>query len=115
MSIAFYYDVPGNPQIYAAVKAEIGPAAPRGLVTQLVLQIDHGLRHMMIWNTREEWEEFRIARVEPAVRKVLTSRGIPAPADPPAIVPLNLVDLWAPAPPAHASAATRVATAEGNP
>lgn len=102
MAIGFSYDVPGNPQIYAAVKAEIGPAAPAGLIAQIVLRVEHGLRHMMIWHTWQEWDEFRAARVEPAVRKVLTARDIPVPSDPPAITRLDLIDIWIPAQAAHA-------------
>ena len=102
MPYAFSYDVPGSPQMYAAVKAEIGPTAPVGLTAQLVLQVEHGLRHVMIWDSRDDWEEFRAARVEPAVRKVLTSAGIAAPTTAPAITPLQLVDIWIPGPPAWA-------------
>jgi hypothetical protein len=98
MSYAFSYEVPGNPNIYAAVKAEIGPAVPAGLITQIVLQVERGLRHVMVWDSREDWERFRTIRVEPAVEKVLTSAGIPAPRERPAITTLDLVDVWGPGP-----------------
>ena len=96
MAYAFSYDVPGSPQMYAAVKAAIGPTVPVGLTAQLVLQVESGLRHVMIWNSRDDWEKFRSARVEPAVLKVLSSAGIPAPTEAPAITPLQLVDIWIP-------------------
>lgn len=96
MSFAFCYDVPGNPQMYAAVKAEIGPAVPAGLITQLVVQVERGLRHIMVWESSEQWERFRTTRVEPAVEKVLASSGISAPPAAPAITTLRLVDVWTP-------------------
>lgn len=97
MTIAFSYDVPGNPQIYAAIKAEIGPDVPDGLITQLVLRVEHGLRHVMVWDTPEHWEQFQAARVEPAVDKVLAAAGITAPRETPVITTLDLVDVWGPA------------------
>jgi hypothetical protein len=97
MSIAFSYDVPGSPQIYAAVKAEIGPSVPEGLIAQLVLQVEHGLRHIMVWDTPEHWAQFRDARVEPAVAKVLAAARITAARETPVITTLDLVDVWTPA------------------
>jgi hypothetical protein len=97
MSITFSYDVPGNPKIYAAVKSEIGPAAPDGLIAQLVLQVEHGLRHVMVWETSEHWERFQTDRVEPAVDKVLAAAGITALREAPVITTLDLLDVWAPA------------------
>jgi hypothetical protein len=98
MSYAFSYEVPGNPTIYAAVKAEIGPDVPAGLIAQVVLQVEHGLRHIMVWNTPEDWELFSSTRVDPAVDKVLAAAGISAPRETPAITRLDLVDVWAPGP-----------------
>jgi hypothetical protein len=96
MPVSFYYDVPGNPQLYNAVQAEIGRSAPEGLILHLVLQVEHRLRHVMIWDNPEDWERFRTGRVEPAVRKVLASAGIPEPPARPDISPLELVDVWIP-------------------
>jgi hypothetical protein len=98
MAFAFSYDVPGDPQMYAAVKGAIGPAVPEGLIVQLVVQAEHGLRHVMVWEAREHWERFRTSRVEPAVRQVLASSGISAPSAAPAITPVRLVDVWVPGP-----------------
>jgi hypothetical protein len=98
MSYAFSYEVPGNPAIYAAVKAEIGPDVPTGLIAQLVLQVEQGLRHIMVWNTPEDWELFSRTRVDPAVDKVLAATGISAQREVPAITTLDLVDVWAPGP-----------------
>jgi hypothetical protein len=98
MSYAFSYEVPGNPKIYAAVKAEIGPDVPAGLIAQIVLQVEQGLRHIMVWNTREDWELFSSTRVDPAVDKVLAAAGISAQREAPEITRLDLVDVWAPGP-----------------
>jgi hypothetical protein len=98
MPYAFSYEVPGNPEIYAAVKAAIGPEVPHGLVTQLVIRVEHGLQHLMVWDEPASWDHFRTSRVEPAVRRVLNAAGVQAPTTAPEITTLDLVDLWVPAP-----------------
>ncbi len=93
MAHAFYYDAPGNPEIYRLVSQEIGPQSPEGLIVQLVTAIDGGLRHLNVWRTREEWEAFRDSRVRPAVAAVLERLGIPAPTENPLEYPLDLIDV----------------------
>ena len=93
MTYAFYYDAPGNPKIYAMVSEQLGSEPPQGLVVQVVTSIGHGLRHLQVWESREEWEAFRDTRVVPAVSTVLTQLAIPAPTGPPVEHILDLVDI----------------------
>ena len=94
MPYAFFYDVPASQEMYRTVKALIGEAPPEGLVAQLVVQTDHGLRHIGVWNSPDEWQRFHAERVEPAVHTVLRNAGFThMPPDPP-LQPLDLVDVW---------------------
>jgi hypothetical protein len=92
VSYAFEYDVPANEQFYQRVKAEIGDEKPRGLVAHLVVKRDGGLRHIEVWESKEDWERFRQERAEPALDKVFAAAGI-APRPPrPQEQELPLVD-----------------------
>src|SRR3954463_1688527 len=91
MTYAFYYDAPGNPKIYGMVSEQLGRERPPGLVVQVVTSTGHGLRHLQVWESREEWEAFRDTRVQPAVSAVLGRLRIPAPVGPPIEHALELV------------------------
>jgi hypothetical protein len=93
MPYSFFYDVPGNPQIYEQVKAAVGAERPDGLVVHLVVETDGGLRHIDVWDSQADWECFRAERVQPAVRKVLASMGVPDVPEP-TVQELQLVDVW---------------------
>ena len=94
MSYAFTYQVPATPQMYAEVKQAIGEQVPKGLVVHLVDQVEGGLRHTEVWDSKAEWEQFHQERVEPAVHQVLTAAGFTEmPPDPPT-EELELVDVW---------------------
>ena len=93
MTYCFYYDAPGSPQVYEMVSRELGPDRPDSLVLQLVTRVDGGLRHLNVWDSREQWESFRDDRVRPAVASVLARLGVPAPDVPPQEHGLELVDV----------------------
>jgi hypothetical protein len=76
MTYAFYYDAPGNPHIYALVNEAIGVDPPAGRLVHLVTTTETGLRHLGVWQSREQWESFRDERVRPAVTAVLARLGI---------------------------------------
>ena len=65
MAYAFFYDMPGTEELYRRVKAEIGEEAPKGLLVQLVVRQDGGLRHFNVWESRQDWERYRQERVGP--------------------------------------------------
>lgn len=93
MTYAFYYDAPGTPEIYRMIGARIGPDRPDGLLTQVVTSTDTGLRHLNVWQSREQWLRFRDAIVRPAVSAVLTELSVRAPSEPPVEHQLELVDV----------------------
>jgi hypothetical protein len=91
MTYAFYYDAPGNERIYRLVSKAIGDERPEGLIAAVVTKTDSGLRHLDVWQSRQQWLTFRDGQVRPAVAAVLTELGIPAPAEPPEEHELDLV------------------------
>ena len=93
MAIAFYYDAPGTPEIYELVSRELGHEQPDGLIMQVVTRTDGGLRHLNVWQSRQQWESFRDTRVRPAVATVLDAMHLPVPAAPPREVDVDLVDI----------------------
>jgi hypothetical protein len=77
MTYAFVQDVPADERIYAQIRARLGQEPPKGLVAHLALKREGGLRYVDVWDTREDWERFRVERVEPTVTDVLAGHGIP--------------------------------------
>jgi hypothetical protein len=94
VSYAFFYDVPGSEQMYQQVKEAIGDEPPKGLIVHLVVHTDTGLRHINLWETREDWDRFRDERVEPAVHAVLTAAGFSELPPDPVVQELSLLDVW---------------------
>jgi hypothetical protein len=94
MPYACFYDVPGDEHVYKKVKAEIGEDQPDGLILQLVSKLDSGgLRHITVWESKQEWERFQQELVAPAVDRVLAGMGISdAPPRPP-VTEMDLVDV----------------------
>jgi hypothetical protein len=93
MSYAFFYDVPGTEELYQRIKAEIGEAPPKGLLVQLVVKHDGGLRHFNVWESRQDWERYRHERVGPAVGKVLAAAGVTGQPPEPFQQQLEVVDV----------------------
>ncbi|MEX2552669.1 MAG: hypothetical protein WD627_06680 [Actinomycetota bacterium] len=56
MTYGFAYEVPGDEAMYRRVKSEIGGTPPAGLVVQLVVKNGRGLRHIQVWESKEQWE-----------------------------------------------------------
>ncbi len=92
MPYAVQYDVPSDPEFYRRVAAEIGEEQPSGLVTHLVVKCDAGLRHIGVWESKEDWERFRSERVGPALEKVFAAAGVTNLPPRPAEQELDLVD-----------------------
>jgi hypothetical protein len=93
MPYAFFCDVPGTGELYRQVKAELGDEQPEGLVVQLVVESDGGLRHLNVWESRQDWERYRDERVGPAVGKVLAAAGIDRRPPEPVEQRLDVVDV----------------------
>jgi hypothetical protein len=89
---AFFYDVPGDEQMYHQVKAKIGEESPKGLILHLVVKRETGLRHINVWESRQDWERFQQGRVAPAVAEVLSAAGVSEPPPPPSAQEMELID-----------------------
>ena len=94
MPYAVQYDVPANEQFYSTVKAEIGDERPEGLVVHLVVKRDAGLRHIGVWDSRENWERFQRERVEPAIGKVFAAAGFAQRPPQPEEHEMDVIDVW---------------------
>ena len=94
MPYAISYDVPADEQTFRRVRDLIGDDRPDGLVVNVVVQVERGLRHIGVWDSEEQWRRFHDDRVEPAVHRVLADMGFTVmPPDPP-VEELELVDVW---------------------
>lgn len=94
MTYAFTFDVPSDEQMYRQVRAAIGDERPKGLVLHLVVRADTGLRHIDVWETKQDWERFHDVRVAPALHTALTAAGFTELPPEPAVEELNVVDVW---------------------
>ncbi len=92
MPYAFQYEVPADEEFYRRVAAEIGSDQPKGLVAHLVVKGDRGLRHIGVWESKEDWERFRSQRVDPALEKVFAASGVTDLPPRPPEEELDLVD-----------------------
>jgi hypothetical protein len=93
MSYAFFYDVPGDEEMYRLVQARIGESAADGLVVHVVTTTEGGLRHLNVWQSKEHWQRYQRERVAPAVSAVLAAAGISVQGAPPAEQELQLIDI----------------------
>ena len=92
MAYACQYDVPADEQFYRRVMAEIGDEQPKGLVAHLVVKRDQGLRHIEVWDSKDDWERFRTERVDPALDRVFAAAGFAGRPPRPPEQELDLVD-----------------------
>ncbi len=90
MPYVFQYDVPADEHFYRQVAGEIGDEQPQGMLAHLVVKRDGGLRHIGVWESKEDWERFRSDRVIPALEKVFAAAGV---ADVPPPVPEQELDV----------------------
>lgn len=93
MPYAVSYEVPGNEEIYAKVKSEIGNDRPQGLIVHLVVQRDAGLQHVEVWESKDRWVRFRDEEVQPAVGRFLKSIGFDEAPPPSEEEELHVIDV----------------------
>lgn len=93
MAYSVSYTVPGNEEIYAKVKAEIGNDQPQGLIVHLVVQQEAGLKHIEVWDSEESWVKFRDEEAQPAVNRFLKSIGFDEPPPAPPEEELQVIDV----------------------
>lgn len=78
----------------SGVKAEIGDDPPKGQLLHLIVKSDGGLRHLNVWQSKEDWDRHRQERIAPAVAKVLAAAGITERPPAPVEQQLDVVDVW---------------------
>ena len=93
MTYAFTYDVPINAEIYARIRAGIGPERPTGLIAHLAYGIENGLRYVEVWQSKDDWEAFEHDRLHPVVHPMLQEMLGFVPPEPPRTM-LNVIDAW---------------------
>jgi hypothetical protein len=95
MPYAFIQDVPANEEMYREIRAILPVEAPKGLLAHVVMKREGGaLRYLNVWETEADWFRFRDEEVEPAVGKVLASRGIPHDHDMVTSETIDVIDTW---------------------
>ena len=95
MPYAVTLDTPATREMYEAVNAKVRAGGkPAGLIVHLVHATDSGMRHVEVWETKAQWEQFNNERVHPAVAEVLAGYGITATGDEAVITEIDLVDTW---------------------
>ncbi len=94
MSYVLQYDVPADEQFYRRVREELGDEQPKGLIVHMVLKREGGLRHLGVWESKEDWERFRDERAEPALARVFQASGFPRRPPRPEVLEMGLVDVW---------------------
>ena len=94
MSYMLQYEVPANEQFYRRVRAQIGEEQPKGLIVHMVVKQEGGLRHIGLWESKEDWERFRQERVEPALGRVFEAAGVSPRPPRPDESEMDLVDVW---------------------
>jgi hypothetical protein len=94
MPYVVQYDVPGDEQLYQRIKEAIGAEQPAGLLVHLVVKAPGGgLRHVGVWESSADFQQFDRDRVGPAVAGVLRSIGVSDAGPAPTHQELDLVDL----------------------
>ncbi len=94
MPYGFIQSVPANEQIYRQVRAQLGDAAPDGLVAHIAVKGDGGLRYINVWDSEADWERFRDQHLHPAVEQVLGALGVTPDESQVTFEDLAVVDTW---------------------
>lgn len=69
MPFAITIDVPASWETYQRVRADIGDAAPGGLIVHVAGPTDEGFRIIDLWETEEAFTRFQRERLAPAVAR----------------------------------------------
>lgn len=98
MTYAWTQDVPIDMAVYERIRAQMGPEAGEGMILHVVTRIPGGLRYLDVWESQEACDRFFEERVHPALGAVFAQMGIPFPEVEPPRTPLEVTDVWMPAP-----------------
>lgn len=98
MTYAFLQDVPADAEMYAEIdariRASLPTAAPVGMISHVVIELEAGLRYVDVWASFEDWERFRVEHVEPCVSEVLKEHGLPHDHDQVTISEVDVLATW---------------------
>ena len=95
MPYAFIHEVPADETMYGEIRARLGDAPPKGLVSHVAVPREGGgLRYLDVWNTAADWERFRDEVVEPVVDDVLRAHGLPHDESLTSFEELRPIDVW---------------------
>jgi hypothetical protein len=93
MTYAFTYDVPIDAELYARIKAGLGPDLPPGLIAHLAWRTESGLRYVDVWQSKDDFETFAEERLHPVVHALLENALGFVPPEPVHTV-LDVIDAW---------------------
>jgi len=99
MAYAFTYDVPIGSDIYQRIKEGLGPERPPGMIAHLAYGLEHGLRYVEVWESKDDWEAFQDQRLHPVVHSLLKELLGFVPPEP-SVTMLDVIDAWTAAYPA---------------
>jgi hypothetical protein len=94
MAFAFQQDVPINMDIYRAIKERLGETPPAGLIVHLVIQREHGLRYIDVWESQALHQRFVDERLHPIIGSVLRDAGFTEMPPEPESVLLDVTEVW---------------------
>src|SRR5271157_2803426 len=94
MSYACIRKAPFDLETHRAVRKQVGPEAPEGLLVHLVFQRGEQLEFIDVWKTEQDWECFQAERLGPALQAARSNQGAgAAPPAPVSSTQIQVVDL----------------------
>ena len=93
MAFAYVHDVPIGMEVYREIRAGLGDRPPPGLIVHLVIEREHGLRYVDVWESREAHRAFVEERLHPAVGRALERVGLGRPPEP-VLEPITVREVW---------------------
>ena len=94
MAYAFQQDVPINMGIYRTIVERLGETPPDGLIVHLVIEQEHGLRYIDVWESQAQHQRFVDERLHPIIGNVLRGAGFATMPPEPEIVALEVTHVW---------------------
>jgi hypothetical protein len=94
MAYAFQQDVPINMDIYRTIVERLGETPPEGLIVHLVIEQEHGLRYIDVWESQAHHQRFADEQLHPIIGDVLRNAGFATMPPEPETVPLEVTDVW---------------------
>lgn len=76
MPYAFSQDMPSSKEMYTGLSDRIGDQIPEGLIVHLAFETSTGTRIVDVWESEEQFDRFRKARLTPAMDDMLREAGI---------------------------------------